>query len=249
MLREPSPMIHRHKKRQQYSTLLHPDGRLPGHNVIKQAAECCVEDFEVCDPQPSRSARLMDCYPVLPEYAPNISWPVCRKAMDLDRRCINVISLSRGSRASRHQAGTVVESCRAVDASFKRDEPKPPVSSHRTSPAISSKPTWRCFSDGYLASSAASTAHPEVQRRTQEEWARDVGPVACSIGLDASRSRTSAGVFAGLPVDAFARAGSTLAPEKMMCPRGYTIPAGASVVLNVWAVNMNPENWPDPPEI
>lgn len=201
--------------------------------------------FEVCDLAVTIPARLMDCYPIL-QNIPKRLLPVCRKAMDLDRRSISLF-LSRWLDGKKQvQDGTampcfVASLTQAQQAEGFSDELASYVAADIVEAGSS---TTSDELSGFLM---AMVTHSHVQRRAQEEIDSVVGAGRLPTIEDMASLPYVRGcvkeTLRWMPTTALLIPHSPLKDDVY---QGYTIPAGASVVLNVWALNMDPENWPNP---
>ena len=201
--------------------------------------------FEVCDLAVTIPARLMDCYPVL-QTIPKRLLPVCRKAIDLDRRCISVF-LSRWLEGKKQAQDRTVMPCfvasltQAQQAEGFSDE----LASYIAGDIVEAGSSTT--SDELFGFLMAMVTHADVQRRAQEELESVIG----SGRLPTLDDMESLPYVRGCVKETLRWMPTTAlliphSPLKDDVYEGYKIHAGASVVLNVWALNMDPENWPNP---
>ncbi|ETN44005.1 uncharacterized protein HMPREF1541_10870 [Cyphellophora europaea CBS 101466] len=93
----------------------------------------------------------------------------------------------------------------------------------------------------------AMTVFPEVQKKAQEEIDRIVGNGRMPTMEDASNMPYIRGCvkesLRWMPTNILGVPHSLIRDDEYM---GYKIPEGASVIMNVWTIHMNAENFPDP---
>ncbi|KAG9240248.1 cytochrome P450 [Calycina marina] len=201
--------------------------------------------FEVCDVATSIPARLMDCYPIL-QRIPKSLLSVTRTAMELDQRTTGILLERWLEGKKKTQEGKIVP-CYA--ASLSQAQKTEGFSDELAAYIIGQivEAGSSTTSDELMGFLLAMVTHPEVQRLAQEE-------IDAVIGSD--RLPTIAD-FDSMPyVRGCARETLRWMPTTaMLIPHsplkddvyeGYKIPAGTSVVLNVWALNTDPEVWPEP---
>lgn len=201
--------------------------------------------FEVCELAVTVPARLMDCYPIL-QNIPKRLLPVCRKAMDLDTRCTSLF-LNRWLEGKKQVHDGTAMPCfvasltQAQHAEGFSDE----LASYIAGDIVEAgSSTTSDELDGFLM---AMATHPDVQRRAQEEIESVIGAGRLPTMEDMASLPFVHGcvkeTLRWMPTTALLIPHSPLKDDVY---EGYTVPAGASVVLNVWALNMDPDNWPNP---
>ncbi|KAI1370438.1 putative cytochrome P450 [Hypoxylon crocopeplum] len=200
---------------------------------------------EVCDLAVTTSARLMDCYPAL-QKIPKFLLPVCRKAMDLDRRCISVF-LDRWLKGKKNvKDGTSMPCfCASLSQAQMAEGLSDELASYIAGDIVEAASSTT--SDELLGFLMAMVTHPDVQRRAQEEIELVVG----THRLPNLEDMESLPYIRGCVKETLRWMPTTAllvphSPLKDDVYQNYIIPAGASVVLNVWALNMDPESWPNP---
>ncbi len=201
--------------------------------------------FEVCDLAVTIPARLMDCYPIL-QNIPKSLLPVCRKALDLDRRCIDVFldQWLEGKKLAKE--GKIMPCFVASLVQAQEDEGfSDELASYIAGDIVEAGSSTT--SDELFGFLMAMVTHVDVQRRAQQELDSVIG----TGRLPTIDDMTSLPYVRGCVRETLRWMPTTAllvphSPIKDDIYEGYSIPAGSSVVLNVWALNMDPENWPEP---
>ncbi|POS69406.1 cytochrome P450 [Diaporthe helianthi] len=200
---------------------------------------------EVCDLAVTIPARLMDCYPIL-QKLPKSLLPVCREALDLDRRCIEVF-MERWMTAKKQTEDKIASPCfsTALTQAQKLEGFSDQLASYIAGDLVEAASSTS--SDTLFGFLMAMVTHPEVQRRAHEELDVVVGTERPPTFDDMARLPYIRGcvkeTLRWMPTT------SLLVPHAPMeddIYRDFVIPAGAGVVVNVWALNMDPERWPNP---
>ncbi|KAK7713658.1 hypothetical protein SLS63_012040 [Diaporthe eres] len=200
---------------------------------------------EVCDLAISIPARLMDCYPIL-QKLPKSLLPVCRQALDLERRCIEVF-LDRWMAAKKKTQDMVATPCfcTALSQAQKSEGFSDELASYIAGDLIEAASSTS--SDTLFGFLMAMVTHPEVQRRAQEELDAVVGADRLPTFDDMAQLPYIRGcvkeTLRWMPTTSLLVPHSPIQDDVY---RDFVIPAGAGVVVNVWALNMDPERWPDP---
>lgn len=201
--------------------------------------------FEVCDLAVTIPARLMDCYPILRKI-PKYLLPVCRKAMDIDRRCISVF-LDRWLEGKKNvQDGTAMPCfCASLTQAQEAEGFSEELASYIAGDIVEAASSTT--SDELMGFLMAMVTHPDVQRRAQEELDSVVG----TNRLPKLEDMESLPYIRGCVKETLRWMPTTAllvphSPLKDDVYQDYIIPAGASVVVNVWALNMDPASWPNP---
>lgn len=88
--------------------------------------------------------------------------------------------------------------------------------------------------------------HPEVQLRAREELDRVCGDRLPTMDDEQNLPYTRACVKEILRWDAIVRQGLPHAVIKDDVYQGYTIPKGASIILNIWTINRDPSRYENP---
>ncbi len=200
---------------------------------------------DVCELALTIPARLMDCYPIL-QKIPSRLLPVCRKAMDLERRSTSFFMSHwlEGARRVRDGSAMPCFCASLVQAQIAEgfsDDLAAYIAGNMIE-AGSSTTSDQLF--GFLA---AMVTHTDVQRRAQNELDSVVG----SSRLPTLEDMVSLPYIRGCVKESLRWMPITplLVPHSLLKDdvyQDYTIPAGATVVLNVWALNNDPANWPNP---
>lgn len=199
----------------------------------------------VCDLSVSVPARLMDCYPML-QKLPNSLLPVCRKAIALNRQCTSVF-LSRWLEAKLKIQKDLASPCfctslvQAQRLEGFSDELASYVAGDIVEAASSTT------SDELFGFLMAMVTHPEVQAEAQREIDQEVGLDRLPRLEDMARLPYIRGcvreTIRWMPTTALLVPHS---PLKDDIYGDFIIPAGSTVMLNVWALNMDPKRWPNP---
>ncbi|KAI1360873.1 cytochrome P450 family protein [Xylaria arbuscula] len=200
---------------------------------------------EICDLAVTIPARLMDCYPILQRLPPSLL-PVCREALDLERRCTSIF-LNRWLEAKKDVLDGV--SVPYLSKSLVEAQVTEGFSDELASYVVGdiAEAASSTTSDQLSGFLMAMVTHPEVQKCAQHE-------IDAIVGLDRLPEIED---IASLPyirgcVRETLRWMPTTAllvphsPLKDDVYQNYFIPAGSSVVVNVWALNMDPKKWPNP---
>ncbi|KAI0873260.1 cytochrome P450 [Hypoxylon argillaceum] len=201
--------------------------------------------FDVCDLAVTVSARLMDCYPILKKI-PRRLLPVCRKALDIDRRCMSVF-LSRWLEVKKNILDDVAMPCfcKCIVEAQTTEGFSDELASYIAGDIIEAGSST--VSDELLGFLMAMVTHPDVQRRAQREIDTVVGPNRLPQLEDMELLPYIRGcvkeTLRWMPTTALLVPHS---PLKDDIYQNCIIPAGASVVVNVWALNMDPATWPQP---
>jgi len=201
--------------------------------------------YELGDLAVSIPARLMDCYPIL-RSIPKRLLPVCRKGMDLDRRCSSMFLLRWLEGKQKVQDGTAVP-CFTV--SLVQAQQAEGFSDELVSYIVGDvmEAGSNTTSDELFGFLMAMVTHPDVQRRAQEEIDSVIGTDRLPTIEDMPMLPYIRGcvkeTLRWMPTAALLVPHS---PIKDDFYHDYLIPAGSSVVLNVWALNKDPKVWPDP---
>ncbi|KAH6647035.1 cytochrome P450 [Truncatella angustata] len=190
-------------------------------------------------------ARLMDCYPVL-QKIPQRLLPVYREAVDIERRCASIF-LSRWHEVIRKVQDGIAMPCfgASLAEAQKAEGFSDDLASYIAGDIVEAgSSTTSDELSGFLM---AMVTHPAVQRRAQEELDSVVG----GGRLPALADMASLPYVRGCVKETLRWMPTTAllvphAPLRDDVYEGHVIPAGAAVVLNVWALNMDPETWPDP---
>lgn len=200
---------------------------------------------DVCDLAVTIPARLMDCYPIL-QRLPKSLLPVCRQAMDIDRRCISVF-LDRWLEAKRQalERTATPSFCVSLAQAQLDEDFSDELASYIAGDIVEAGSSTT--SDELFGFLMAMVTHPGVQRRAQEE-------IDCVVGtnrLPEIEDMAQLPYVRGCVKETLRWMPSTAllvphSPLKGDIYRGHFIPAGSSVVLNVWALNMDPVRWPNP---
>lgn len=200
---------------------------------------------DVCNLATTIPARLMDCYPIL-QKVPSHLLPVCRQAIDLDRRCMSVF-LGRWLQGVKNVQDRTATPCfcaslvQAQMAEGFSDE----LASYIAGDIVEAGSSTT--SDELFGFLMAMVTHPDVQRRAQEELDSVVGTNRLPTLDDMASLPYVRGcgkeTLRWMPTTALLVPHSPLKDDVY---HNYIIPAGASVVLNVWALNMDPTTWPRP---
>ncbi|KAI1769929.1 cytochrome P450 [Hypoxylon cercidicola] len=200
---------------------------------------------EVCDLAVSIPAQLMDCYPAL-QKIPKRLLPVCRKAMDLDRRGISDF-LDRWLEGKKNvQDGTAMPCfCASLVQAQKAEGFSDELAAYMAGDVVEAASSTT--SDELFGFLMAMATHPDVQRKAREELDSVVG----TNRLPKLEDMASLPYIRGCVKETLRWMPTTAllvphSPLKDDVYEGYTIPAGASVIINVWALNMDPESWPNP---
>ncbi|PSN67689.1 cytochrome P450 [Corynespora cassiicola Philippines] len=201
--------------------------------------------FEVCDLAVTVPARLMDCYPIL-QKIPKQWLAVCRKAMDLDQRCITTF-LGRWLEGKQKVERNDITPCfcaglvQAQKAEGFSDE----LASYIAGDIVEAGSSTT--SDELFGFLMAMCTHPDVQRKAHEELDSVIGKGRLPTLDDMDKLPYIRGcvkeTLRWMPTTALLVPHS---PIKDDIYEGMLIPANSAVVLNVWALNMDPTAWPDP---
>ncbi|KAI3333014.1 cytochrome P450 [Ustulina deusta] len=200
---------------------------------------------ELCDLALAIPARLMDCYPVL-QKIPTRLLPICRQALDLDRRCISIF-LSRWLEVKKNVFDDVAMPCHceSIVQTQMTEGFSDELASYIAGDIVEAGSSTT--SDELLGFLMAMVTHLDVQRRAQQEIDTVVGPNRLPQLEDMALLPYIRGcvkeTLRWMPTTALL---VPYSPLKDDIYHNYIIPAGASVVLNVWALNMDPATWPNP---
>ncbi|KAI1409932.1 putative cytochrome P450 [Hypoxylon sp. FL1857] len=200
---------------------------------------------EVCDLAVTIPARLMDCYPILRKL-PKRLVPICRQAIAFERRFMPVL-LNRWLEGKKKvREGTAVPCfCASLVQAQMAEGFSDELAAHIAGSLIEAGSSTT--SDELFGFLMAMVTHPDVQRRAQEE----VDSVVGTGRLPTLEDMESLPYIRGCVKETLRWMPTTAllvphAPLKDDVYQDYIIPAGASVVLNVWALNMDPASWPNP---
>jgi hypothetical protein len=201
--------------------------------------------FDALDLSVSIPARLMDCYPILRKM-PNRLLPVCRKAVALERQCSSVfLSCWLEVKKAILDGSAMPCFCKFVVDSQKAEGFSDELASYIAGDIIEAGSNTT--SDELIGFLMAMVTHPDVQRRAKEEIDAVVGPHRLPTFEDMAQLPYIRGcvkeTLRWMPTTVLLVPHS---PMKDDIYEGHLIPAGSSVVVNVWALNMDPETWPNP---
>jgi cytochrome P450 len=201
--------------------------------------------WETCDIAISTPARLLDCYPILQKIPP-VLLPVCRQAVDLDRRTFSLFNRRWLTAKEKALAGKAVPSyCASLTEAQKVENFTDEEASYIAGDLVEAASATS--SDELIGFLMAMVTHPEVQKRAQEELDAVVGPDRLPTLDDMEALPYIRGclreTLRWMPTTAMLVPHSPLKDDHY---DGFRIPAGATVVLNVWALNMDPSVWPNP---
>ncbi|KAI0113811.1 cytochrome P450 family protein [Hypoxylon sp. NC0597] len=200
---------------------------------------------EYCDLAVSISARLMDCYPILRKI-PKRLWPVCRQAIDLERRSM-AIFLERWLEGKEKVGnGTAIPCfCASLAQAQMAEGLSDELAAYIAGDIVEAGSSTT--SDELFGFLMAMVTHPDVQQRAQNELDSVVGAGRLPTLEDMESLPYIRGcvkeTLRWMPTTALLVPHSPLKDDVY---QDYIIPAGATVVLNVWALNMDPANWPNP---
>ncbi|KAF2964689.1 hypothetical protein GQX73_g8870 [Xylaria multiplex] len=201
--------------------------------------------FEICDLAVSIPARLMDCYPIL-QKIPRRLMPVCRKALDLDRRCISVF-LSRWLEVKKGvlDGAAMPCFCKSLVDTQATEGFSEELASYIAGDIVEAASSTT--SDELLGFLMAMVTHPDVQQCAQREIDAVIGQDRIPRLEDMASLPYVRGcvreTLQWMPTTALLVPHSPLKDDVY---QDHVIPSGASVVVNVWALNMDPKNWPNP---
>ncbi|KAI1137483.1 cytochrome P450 family protein [Hypoxylon sp. FL0543] len=200
---------------------------------------------EFCDMAVSIPARLMDCYPIF-RRIPKRLLPVCRQAMDFERRCMAVHLDHWLEGKKKAQDGAALPCyCASLVQEQVAEGFSDEVAAHIAGNLIEAGSNTT--SDELFGFLLAMVTHPDVQRRAQQE----VDSVVGTGRLPTLEDMQALPYIRGCAKETLRWMPTTAlliphAPLKDDVYQDYIIPAGATVFLNVWALNMDPANWPNP---
>jgi cytochrome P450 len=200
---------------------------------------------DVCTLAVTIPARLMDCYPIL-QNIPRRWLAVCREATDLDARCISTFLGRWTEGKDKVESGKAAPCFCAGLVQAQKDEGfSDELASYIAGDIVEAGSSTT--SDELFGFLMAMCTHPEVQQKAQAELDAVVGPERLPTIEDMDRLPYIRGcvkeTLRWMPTTAL------LVPHSPIQDDIYQemlIPAGSSVVLNVWALNMDPVAWPDP---
>ncbi|KAI0973096.1 cytochrome P450 [Xylaria arbuscula] len=201
--------------------------------------------FEVCDLAITIPAQLMDCYPIL-QKIPTRLLPVCLKALDLDRRCMSVF-LSRWLEVKKNVLDGIAMPCfcKSLVETQRTEGFSEELASYIAGDIVMA--ASNTTSDELLGFLMAMVTHADVQRCAQREIDTVVGPNRLPQLEDMASLPYVRGcvreTLRWMPTTALLVPHSSITDDIY---QDHFIPAGASVVLNVWALNMDSKNWPNP---
>lgn len=200
---------------------------------------------EVCDLAVTIPARLMDCYPIL-RRVPRVLLPVCRQAVDLDLRCMSVFLERWLEGKAKVRDGTAMPCfCASLVQAQAAEGFSDELASYIAGDIVEAGSSTA--SDELMGFLMAMVTHPDVQRQAQMDIDSIVGPDRIPTIEDMERLPYIRGcvkeTLRWMPTTALLVPHSPLRDDIY---GDYVIPAGSSVVLNVWALNMDPARWPNP---
>jgi cytochrome P450 len=187
----------------------------------------------------------MDCYPIL-QNIPKTWMTVCREAMDINARCTSTFLGRWIECKDKVEKGTAVPCfCAGLVHAQKEEEISDELASYVAGDIVEAGSST--VSDELFGFLMAMCTHPDVQRKAQEELDAAIGPNRLPTIEDMDRLPYIRGcvkeTLRWMPTTALLIPHS---PLKDDIYEDMLIPAGSSVVLNVWALNMDPSAWPDP---
>ncbi|KAI1384394.1 putative cytochrome P450 [Hypoxylon trugodes] len=201
--------------------------------------------FEVCELAVTVPARLMDCYPIL-QKIPKYLLPACRKAMNLDRVSMTLFLDRWLEGKKKAQDGTAMPCfCASLAQAQKAEDFSDELASYMAGDIVEAGSSTT--SDELVGFLMAMVTHPDIQRRAQEELDSVVGTdrlpkIEDMVSLPYIRGCVKE-TLRWMPTSSLLIPHSPLRDDVY---RDYIIPAGASVVVNVWALNKDPKRWPNP---
>lgn len=200
---------------------------------------------EICGAGGSVPARILDCYPIL-QKIPRSLLPICRLATKIERRTTSLF-LERWLEGKKQASAGTIMPCHVASLTQVQKEEgfSDEAASYIAGDLVEAgSSTTADQLHGFLM---AMVTHRDVQRRAQEEIDAVVGkdrlptlddyyslPYICGCVKETLRWAPSIALMV------------PHSPMKDDIYEGYKIPAGSSIVLNVWALNMDPESFPDP---
>lgn len=190
-------------------------------------------------------AQMMDAYPIL-QQLPTWLIPVCRQALDIDRRFMAMF-MDRWleEKAKVQNSSDISCFCTSlVEAQAKEGFSDEQAAYMAGDIVEAASGTITDELSGFLM---AMVTHREVQVQAHKELDSVVGferlptfddmaslPYIRGCVKETLRWMPTSGLLV------------PHAPLKDDTYEGYRIPAGATVMLNVWALNMDPDTWPNP---
>ncbi|KAM7191935.1 putative cytochrome P450 [Naviculisporaceae sp. PSN 640] len=200
---------------------------------------------EICDVGVGIPARILDCYPIF-QKIPRSLLPVCRQAMDIERRTTSLF-LDRWLEGKKQTLSGSIMPCHVASLTQVQKEEgfSDEAASYMSGDLVEAGSSTTA--DQLLGFLMAMVTHRDVQKRAQQEIDAVIGtdrlPTLDDIdslpyirGCVKETLRWAPGITMLIPHS----------PLKDDIYEGHKIPAGSSIVLNVWALNMDPENFPDP---
>ncbi|KAM7210865.1 Cytochrome P450 [Rhypophila decipiens] len=200
---------------------------------------------EVCDLGVSIPAQMMDCYPIL-QRIPRSLLPVARAGMDIERRTTELF-LERWLEGKKKTLDGSIMPCHAAALTGVQKEEgfSDEFASYLAGDIVEAGSSTTA--DQMLGFLMVMVTHPDVQKQAQEEIDAIVGRDRLPTLDDYESLPYVRGclkeTLRWVPSITILIAHS---PVKDDVYEGYKIPAGSSVILNVWALNMDPESFPDP---